>query len=195
MESSQNWTLQKAVLSGMFGVLVWLIQLAMSATFVAAIGPFMGAPIMFLVTPYLLVLFRRIVSARGSLLLMGLIMSVLFFPIPALGPAGFLPKILIIFLYVSSFELSMFYIWSKKHLIGATLGGGIGNIIVTVLMFTFFKLFNIPGSEALLNNIYIFIVIAFVGGCIGGYLGQKTYNRLKTRPIIKRLQNAQDDTM
>lgn len=182
------WTLRKVVLCGMFGVLTWVIQIAISIPLVSVLGPGMGAPIMLFLGMLLFVLFRRIVAAKGAMFLIGAIVAVLFLPIPALGPAGFLPKVVILFAGAIMVEVILLLTLPRWPKIGAAVSGAAGDVVMIILMIWLFSLFGLPGAKKFLDLALIFIILGIVEGSLGGLTGELIYEKIQKRPIIQRLQ-------
>lgn len=185
--SKGSWSLRKVVLCGMFAVLVFIIQLVVVISIVGILGSGMGFPVTMFLFPLMAVLIQRIFNTPGALLLISLIAGLLFLPIPAVGPAGFLPKVIIVFGCAAAVE-AILVVSPKRSRTGATIAGAVGAVVCMLLLVYFFSVFNIPGVQKFLDLATIFVAISAAEGAIGGFLGELVYEKIEKRPAVQRLQ-------
>ncbi len=177
------WGVKKLTFAGIFSVLIWVIYLSISMPLVIAFGLGMGVVVMPFFTLLLLVLFRRIINEAGGTILIGFVTSLLFLPIPAFGPPGFLPKMLILIISTSVIE-AVILIFKKWPMLGSVLSGFFGALATVSMLFGIFIFFKIPGSEKFLSLMLPFFVVAMIEGALGGYIAEKIFRKIENRPAV-----------
>jgi hypothetical protein len=184
------WSLRKIALSGIFAALLLVAEVGLALPFVMAFGPGMGSIVGVFIGPLLFVLFREILNEKGALILIGFIASVLFVPLPAFGPAGFLPK-LVILSTAGIFTEIVFLAMSKSSGLARGIASGVAFDFVGILIFIkILEYFKVPGSERFTSMFAVFLVVSIIGGAIGGAIGAKIFEKIEKRPAIQRIRNS-----
>lgn len=185
---TKKWNTTKLMAAGSIAVIMTLFQLFGSAiqTITGFIG--MGGIVNAIVTPVFLILCLLLLNQFGSGTLMLFIQSILILALPLTGTPGFFPKIFI--LTFGGFLADISYHLLKKYkLIFSIVTGGFIMLFIGFSMAEIGRLFQLPGIEEVINAFYSLLVfVAIFMGCIGGYLGYKIFQKIKSTSIVRRIQ-------
>ena len=124
-----------------------------------------------------------LIKKFGTLTLMYLIIGVLYWPGPALGPPG-LYKIAVLF-FPGLITDIILTIGNKKRRQVLPIAIAVGILLIPLEIYVFASLLSIPGIEKTLFILDKLAIGGFIFGLIGGWLGTKIYKRLKNKRIFK----------
>lgn len=181
------WTRKKAILVGLFAALAVAVQLLLATPLVLIFGPVMGGPVMLFMAPLLLVLFWRILYAPWAIPALAAVVGVLLLPFPALGPPGFLPKVLILLLGGTLMEVAIRALAAKPRL-ASTTSGALGAATFIGLLWLSFAVLRVPGVEQFLSIAHIFILIAMVEGGLAGLAAEGIFARVRSQRLVISLR-------
>lgn len=180
-----TWTTKKFVLVGLFGALVWAMYLGVSLPIIAVAGLGMGVIVQPFLTVFLFVLFKQIMPDFGSAMLLGLLVSILFVPLPFFGPPGFIPKVFV--LLAAGFLIDILSLLLKR---GAKAYGFIGFVsaeITYIIFLSAFIAFGVPLAERLISLAVPLAFSSAIEGSLGGFCAYLAFNKIKDKPWIKRI--------
>jgi hypothetical protein len=178
---------------GALGVLLLIINLASGTLVVMTTGVMAsGFLLMAILGPMMFVASRLIIGRFGAATLVGLVYSVIALGFPIMGPAGFVPKLLIGVGDGLAAD-AVFAVLHRREKTASVIAGILSNLSGMAILFITFKLFLPPAmlektSEMLLGNLSMVIAMLVLLSGIGGFLGWLIYNKIRNRAIIRRLQ-------
>lgn len=181
------WTTKKFVIVGLFGALTWALYLGVSLPIIAVAGLGMGVIVQPFFTMLLFMLFKQVLPDFGSAMLLGLVASILFVPLPFFGPPGFLPKILV--LLAAGFLMDILFLLLKR---GPKAYGFIGFVSAEttyIIFLSAFIAFGVPLAERLISLAIPLAFSSAVEGALGGFCAYMAFNRIKNKPWIKRINS------
>ena len=182
------WTTKKLVLTGLYAGLLVGIEMIVALPLAIILGAGMGSIVGVFLGPLLLVLFKWMIKERGSLILVGLVASLLYLPLPAFGPPGFFPKLLI--LPGACLAMELVFLFLKKHPKITSICGSIAfNVVGLIIFIKLLLMFGIPSGERLVSLAIPFLIVSIFGGIIGGYCGYLIYKKIENKPFIKQIQS------
>lgn len=182
------WNTRKFAFVGIVVAIILAIQ-AFGLLFVSIFGFGAAGPIMFFVTPALFIICSRVVEETGAISLAAFILGLIFLPLPALGPPGFLPKFVFIMGAALLFEGVYYLLKDGNRTIAGGVSGGIFVAVLMLLAIFILRMFDIPGDNVLLRVGAPIALVGFVEGLLGGIVGEKIYKRIEDRPVVTRFQS------
>jgi len=118
----------------------------------------------------------------------GLIYGILALSFPAMGPPGFLPKVLIGL--AGGFVADLCWILLRRwRLAGSLIAGGASQGVIGGLIIVMGLIFRIPGIEKAVKMKWLAVGGGFVLGAIGGFLAFIVFQNLKNTKVIQRLNS------
>jgi len=186
----KGWTTTKLMAAGSLGVLSVILQLAASGI-TATTGVAMASGVITSFTvPMLLVLCLQVVDRPGAGLVFMTVTGILNLPLAIAGPPGFLSKVFV--QMGMGLIADLIFAAFKKHstLIPSLIIGGVDVVYITFTVIAVGQLLNVPGIGEITTFVPlpIFIVVTFLMGAIGGYLGWLIYRKIKNTAVVKRIQ-------
>lgn len=186
----KGWTASKLTVTGSFGVIRFLVYLIF-----ASIGFILG-PLTIVFTIFFFsftsVLNWLIVRQFGTTTLQTFVEYMLELPLPVFAiikPAEFLVAL------VRSFIIDILFVLLKKSdKIIAIVCGGTYSLFIGILGYVAYLIIGLPSDSAIpafILTIYgaIFVLLVlFLEGVIGGYLGYIVYQKIKKTAVVKRIQ-------
>jgi hypothetical protein len=185
----KGWTTTKLTAIGGLAVLATVLGL-----FGAGIAAITGIPgtsgfITVFTTPAMVILCCFIIDRFGAVTIMEFIHAILEIPLPLTGAPGFLFKVPILVIGGIIVDLLYLILKKSKKISALVIGevyiiyGGLAVIIVG-------RLVDMPGVEKATKFLSgsSMIVLAFIGGTFGGYLGYFLYGKIKDTAAVKRIQ-------
>jgi len=186
----KSWTSTKLIAVASLAVLNVIIALLSSAINMATGVTMAGGVLTSFTGPLLLIVCLLVVNRFGSASLFLLVTSVLALPLNYAGPPGFLPKVLVYL--VAGLMLDLLYISLRRYsrFFTCLLIGGVEDVYVAFAVFGVGRLFGVPGIDRIATFVPlpVFIIVVFLMGAIGGYLGWLIYHKIKNTAVVKRIQ-------
>ena len=187
-----NWSTRDYVFVGIIASIIGIIQ-ALATVAIAIGGLGSGGPVMLIVTPLFSIICIRIINKKFAIFLMAAVLSIMFLPLPALGPPGFIPKIGLILIAAAIFEGSYWGLKTRFELIASIGSSAIFGGIVLILFVAMIQ-FVIPADMDIsvgpvIELGYVVALLGVILGGLGGYIGERIYQKIKDRPAVARVQN------
>jgi hypothetical protein len=185
-----TWSVRKLALSGIAGATIFIFQLV-ALLVVSAFGLGGGGVIVNFVIPTVLVLTGLLVDEYGAITLSGMIYAFLAIPLPAIGPPGFLPKLGIIAGGVILGEL-VFIALSANRVVASVATGTVIIGVSSLLFWTALEFFEVTGVTSAVAELglTIVVIVGAIQGAIGGFVGGKIFDRIETRPSVRRFTES-----
>lgn len=184
----KTFNTKQLVFIALMSSLIFVINLIIGGAINSATGiPLSSAFFTSVVFGISVIVVTRIMPKFGTWTLLLLIYSILEIPTSLGGAPGFWPKIPINVITGILADITLYFVNYKKW------GMFIAFYVlatVNMLAFAFFLLLlKIPGSEKLLNILYILIPAYCIIGTIGLFTGLTIWNRIKDKKIIKQISD------
>jgi hypothetical protein len=126
-----------------------------------------------------------VVRKFGAYTLLSFIYTLLAVPTNIVGPPGLYKVAIGIIMGLFADIIILLF---KYKPVGCYLCLPLANALAfPVLLYTMIAM-NLPGTDALMKYVWVFLGISFVEGLIGAWLGMKLYERIKNRQIIKQIE-------
>lgn len=183
-----KWTIGQLIAAGSLGVM-YTVLIILGSSISTIVGvPIIGGLINVLFGSIVFAFSCLVIRKFGSATITGLIYGITALPLPVLGAAGFLPKIIIGF-GGGLVADAVFLIFRKNDKIAAPMLGGFSETAIGALIIIFGFIFGLPIAPLLLKLFKQWLAYAdFVIGAIGGLLGFLIYNNLRNTTVVRRLQ-------
>ena len=185
----KGWTTTKLIAIGGLAALNVTIQLIASILTLTSDVMMASGVITSFVGPVLVVLSLLLINRFGSGFIFLTITGILDIPLAIAGPPGFLPKALLYVCLGIIVELTYFYLKRYNKIAAVAVVGGIEDVFITLSVIAVARLFNVPGVESIAKFVSTPMIAAlFLVGCLSGYLGYLSYQKIKDTAVVKRIQ-------
>lgn len=133
-----------------------------------------------ILTTILALLIRKI----GRIIIMWLIVGILYIPGPALGPPG-IYKVLLVFPAAIIIEI-LLLIGKKRLRLTIPIAMALGTITMQLTICFLGAAIGIPGIEKSFEILDKMMIVGFIFGLLGGYIGLKIFDKIKNKAVVKR---------
>jgi len=180
---------------GGFGAISFVVMWALGSVLLIASGmPLVGGIASSIMNAFVLIIGIRLVDMVGTATIISLIVTSLAIPTVILGPPGVYKILLGLYMGVI-FEGFVFIF--RYHKLAYLFGLAITFAASVPLEYYIFKVLGFPAADQIRPMMYVIMLVYFINGLLGSWLGQRFYDRkiskLKVVRMWKERNNLKSD--